>query len=287
MILVDYSQIAIANIMQSVKQGVNEDMVRHMILNTLRIYRNKFHDDYGELVLCCDYSNNWRKKIFEHYKAPRRAQRKKSDFDWNHLYSILNNIRQELQETFPYKIVYLDRAEADDVIATLVMNREERLNGVVMEHEPILILSSDKDFIQLQRFENVKQYSPLKKKFLNTDNPKTFLYEHILKGDTSDGIPNVLSADDTFVVAEKRQKPLSKKKLAVWCELEPEQFCEGEMLRNYQRNEMLIDLAHIPLDLQDQIMDKYYEQPEKGRSKLFNYFVKHKLKHLMENISEF
>tara|TARA_B100000949_G_scaffold58963_1_gene52097 strand:- start:5132 stop:5995 length:864 start_codon:yes stop_codon:yes gene_type:complete len=287
MILVDYSQIAIANIMQSVKQGVNEDIVRHMILNTLRIYRNKFHVEYGELVLCCDYTNNWRKKIFEHYKVPRKVQRKKSNFDWNHFYSILNNIRQELQETFPYKIVHIDHAEADDVIATLVMNRKERLNGVVTEHEPILILSSDKDFIQLQRFENVKQYSPLKKKFLNTDNPKTFLHEHIIKGDTSDGIPNVLSADDTFVVAEKRQKPLSKKKLAVWCELEPKHFCEGEMLRNYQRNEMLIDLAHIPLDLQEQIMDKYYEQPENGRSKLFNYFVKHKLKHLMENISEF
>ena len=286
MILVDYSQIAIANIMQSARQGVNEDMVRHMILNTLRMYRNKFSDEYGELVLCCDNSNNWRKEIFEHYKAPRKVQREKSDFDWNNLFVILNNIRRELQETFPYKMVYIDHAEADDIIATLVMNREEKLNGVVSEQEPILILSSDKDFVQLQRFENVKQYSPLKKKFLNTDNPETFLREHILKGDSSDGIPNFLSADDTFVT-EKRQKPLSKKKLSVWCELDPENFCEGEMLRNYQRNEILIDLTRVPLNLQEQIMDSYHEQPTNGRSKLFNYFVKHKLKNLMENISEF
>ena len=286
MILVDYSQIAIANIMQSARQGVNEDMVRHMILNTLRMYRNKFSDEYGELVLCCDNSNNWRKEIFEHYKAPRKVQREKSDFDWNNLFTILNNIRRELQETFPYKMVYIDHAEADDIIATLVLNREEKLNGVVSEQEPILILSSDKDFVQLQRFENVKQYSPLKKKFLNTDNPETFLREHILKGDSSDGIPNFLSADDTFVT-EKRQKPLSKKKLSVWCELDPENFCEGEMLRNYKRNEMLIDLTYIPENLQDQIMASYQSQPINGRSKLFNYFVKHKLKNLMENISEF
>ena len=132
----------------------------------------------------------------------------------------------------------------------------------------------------------MKQYSPLKKKFLNTDNPETFLREHILKGDSSDGIPNFLSADDTFV-SEKRQKPLSKKKLSVWCELDPEHFCEGEMLRNYQRNEMLIDLTRVPLNLQEEIMDSYHEQPTNGRSKLFNYFVKHKLKNLMENISEF
>ena len=286
MILVDYSQIAIANIMQSARQGVNEDMVRHMILNTLRMYRNKFSDEYGELVLCCDNSNNWRKEIFEHYKAPRKVQREKSDFDWNNLFVILNNIRRELQETFPYKMVYIDHAEADDIIATRVMNREEKLNGVVSEQEPILILSSDKDFVQLQRFENVKQYSPLKKKFLNTDNPETFLREHILKGDSSDGIPNFLSADDTFV-SEKRQKPLSKEKLSVWAELDPEHFCEGEMLRNYQRNEMLIDLTRVPANLQEQIMSSYHEQPTNGRSKLFNYFVKHKLKNLMENISEF
>ena len=286
MILVDYSQIAIANIMQSARQGVNEDMVRHMILNTLRMYRNKFSDEYGELVLCCDNSNNWRKEIFEHYKAPRKIQREKSDFDWNNLFTILNNIRRELQETFPYKMVYIDHAEADDIIATLVLNREEKLNGVVSEQEPILILSSDKDFVQLQRFENVKQYSPLKKKFLNTDNPETFLREHILKGDSSDGIPNFLSADDTFV-SEKRQKPLSKKKLSVWAELDTEHFCEGEMLRNYQRNEMLIDLTRVPANLQEQIMSSYHEQPTNGRSKLFNYFVKHKLKNLMENISEF
>ena len=286
MILVDYSQIAIANIMQSARQGVNEDMVRHMILNTLRMYRNKFSDEYGELVLCCDNSNNWRKEIFEHYKAPRKVQREKSDFDWNNLFTILNNIRRELSENFPYKMVYVDHAEADDIIATLVMNREEQVNGVVFEQEPTLILSSDKDFVQLQRFENVKQYSPLKKKFLNTDNPETFLREHILKGDSSDGIPNFLSADDTFVT-EKRQKPLSKKKLSVWCELDPEHFCEGEMLRNYQRNEMLIDLTRVPANLQEQIMSSYHEQPTNGRSKLFNYFVKHKLKNLMENISEF
>ena len=250
------------------------------------MYRNKFSDEYGELVLCCDNSNNWRKEIFEHYKAPRKVQREKSDFDWNNLFTILNNIRRELKETFPYKMVYIDHAEADDIIATLVLNREEKLNGVVSEQEPILILSSDKDFVQLQRFENVKQYSPLKKKFLNTDNPETFLREHILKGDSSDGIPNFLSADDTFV-SEKRQKPLSKKKLSVWCELDPEHFCEGEMLRNYQRNEMLIDLTRVPANLQEQIMSSYHEQPTNGRSKLFNYFVKHKLKNLMENISEF
>ncbi len=286
MILVDYSQIAIANIMQSARQGVNEDMVRHMILNTLRMYRNKFHEEYGELVLCCDNSNNWRKKIFEHYKAPRKIQREKSDFDWNNLFTILNNIRTELHENFPYKMVYVDNAEADDIIATLVMNRDEKLNGLYTEHEPILILSSDKDFVQLQRFENVKQFSPLKKKFLTTDNPETFLREHILKGDSSDGIPNFLSADDTFVT-EKRQKPLSKKKLTIWAELDPENFCEGEQLRNVQRNKMLIDLSNIPIWMQDNIMDNYHGQPDIGRKKLFNYFVKYKLKNLMENISEF
>ena len=230
--------------------------------------------------------NNWRRDTFKYYKASRKTTREKSDFDWKELFRLLHQIRSEISENFPYKVVHINKAEADDIIATLVMKREQKLNGVLSEPEPVLILSSDKDFLQLQKFENVKQYSPLKKKFISTENPNTFLKEHILKGDVSDGVPNFLSSDDTFV-SDKRQKPLAKKKLSVWSELEPDVFCEGEMLRNYRRNEMLIDLTKIPEWLQENIVNDYASQPNIGRSKLFNYFVKHKLKNLMEHINEF
>ena len=278
MILLDYSQIVIANVMMN-KSSMSEDFVRHAVLNTIRMYHHKFSDEYGKMIVCCDAKDNWRRDAFKYYKAQRKTTRDKSDFDWVELYRLLHIIREEISENFPYKVVYIDKAEADDIIATIVMKRNEQ--------EPVLILSSDKDFVQLQKYKNVNQYSPLTKKFLNTDNPDNFLREHILRGDTSDGVPNFMSSDDTFVVMDKRQTPLSKKKVSVWAELEPTVFCEGEQLRNYRRNEMLIDFTKIPEWLQINIVDEYVNQPEVGRSRLFNYFIKYKLKNLMEHINEF
>ena len=287
MILLDYSQIVIASVMKNSNE-MSEGYIRHLVLNTIRMYYQKFHKEFGDMVICCDASNNWRREIFEHYKASRKTTRDKSDFDWSELFRILHLIREELEINFPYKVMYIDRAEADDIIGALVIytNRNKKLNGVYDEAEPLLILSSDKDFQQLQKYENVKQYSPLKKTFIDTKKPISFLKEHIMKGDTSDGIPNFLSDDDTFVT-EKRQKPLSTKKLSVWTELEPDVFCEKEMLRNFRRNEMLIDLEKIPDWLFDDIVNTFEAIQPVGRAKLFNYFVKHKLKNLMEHINEF
>lgn len=288
MILVDYSQIVIANVMTNPKD-MSIDFIRHLVLNTIRMYNQKFKEDYGDLVICCDGSDNWRRGYYEYYKANRKTTREKSEFDWNELFRILHIIRRELDEYFPYKVLHLDGAEADDIISALTIYTSENkvLNGVFEEPESILILSSDKDFQQLQKYENVKQYSPLKKKFIKTSNPIHFLKEHIMRGDASDGIPNFLSEDDVFVSENKRQKPLSSKKLSVWLELDPEEFCEGEMLRNYRRNEMLIDLTKIPTNLYNQIIDVYVNTKDVGRSKIFNYFVKNRLKNLMENLNEF
>ena len=300
MILLDYSQIVIANVMMN-KKAMSEDFVRHAVLNTIRMYHHKFRDEYGQLIVCCDAKDNWRKDAFKYYKAQRKTTRDKSDFDWVELYRILHIVREEISENFPYKVIYIDKAEADDIIATIVMKREQKakklwqennnesvtgIEELFVEQEPVLILSSDKDFVQLQKYPNVDQYSPLTKKFLNTDNPDNFLREHILRGDTSDGVPNFLSSDDTFVT-DKRQTPLSKKKVSVWSELEPDVFCQGEQLRNFRRNEMLIDFTKIPNWLQINIVDEYVNQPEVGRSRLFNYFIKYKLKNLMEHINEF
>ena len=283
MILLDYSQTVIGSFM-AVSRGkpvVEEDLLRHTILNSIRMFRNKFIKDYGEMVICCDDKDNWRKEIFPEYKANRRKNRENDITDWKTLFELLHEMREDLTKYFPYKVMHVDSAEADDIIGVLVAERQNRFPS-----PPTLILSSDKDFIQLQKYPNVDQYSPLTKKFLNTDNPDNFLREHILRGDTSDGVPNFLSSDDTFVT-DKRQTPLSKKKVSVWSELEPDVFCQGEQLRNFRRNEMLIDFTKIPEWLQINIDDEYVNQPEVGRSRLFNYFIKYKLKNLMEHINEF
>jgi hypothetical protein len=275
-LLVDFSQIFIGSYMTSAKYGdVSMNALRPTVLNTLRLYRNKFQSEYGELILCCDDKNNWRKDIFPNYKAARRKVRTSADTDWQDLYDKLNILKSELTEWFPYKVLQSDRAEADDIIGTLV----ELLN------ERTLILSSDKDFVQLHQF-NVRQYSPMQKKFVEGD-AKWSLHEKLIKGDVGDGVPNILSDDNVFIDEGRRQKPITKKKIDAWFDLDPEMFCDNEMLRNLNRNKQLIDLSEVPESICINIRKQFEETQVGDRRRLLTYFVTHKLKNLTENLSEF
>jgi len=279
MILIDLSQIMVASTMMSMgkdRTEVDIKMIRHMILNSLRMYRQKYHVEYGELVLCCDGRNSWRREHFPLYKAGRKTTRDSSSKDWTQIFGCLDTIKSELKEYFPYKYIEVEEAEADDVIGVLAKSW----------NEPIMIISSDKDFIQLQVKENVKQYSPITKKIVNDTNPERYLKEHILRGDSSDGIPNFLSADDC-IVDKIRQTPITKKKINLWIDQNPEDFCNEEQLRNYHRNMKLIDLQYTPSNIVDQIGKQYDEIPKGKRSGLLNFFIERKLNNLIESIGEF
>jgi len=288
MILVDLNQVMISNLMMQLKNSsgeLSEDMVRHMVLSSLRLYRNKFLKDYGELVICCDDKDYWRKHRFPYYKASRKKDREQSSIDWNAVFTALNNIRDEIRDNMPYKVVQVPHAEADDIIATLCgLHGAIKQNGEILE--PILILSGDKDFVQLQKYVNVDIYSPVQKKFNRVDNPERFLREHIMLGDRGDGVPNFLSPDDTFVEG-KRQRPISRKKLSTWAELDPQDFCDERMLRGYMRNKTLVDLSEIPPDIKEQILHTYNSAEPAPRSNIMNYFMEKRLKRLMENVQAF
>lgn len=294
MILLDLSQVMIANIMAhlantgGITQKLNDDtenMIRYMVLNSIRSLRSKFKEKYGELVICCDDRDVWRKDVFPHYKANRRKLREDSDTDWTALFDFMAKIRDELRENFPYKVLQISRAEADDVIASLCHKYGVTLR-METTHENIMILSGDKDFAQLQKYANVYQYAPVQKKNVVIDNPERFLREHIMLGDTGDGVPNFLSDDDTFVT-EKRQKPLMRKKLAEWSILEPTTFCDNTMLRNYKRNETLVNLDMIPKDIQEAVIAQFDTQIPASRSKLMGYFMEKRLRNLFEHIGDF
>ena len=280
MILVDMNQISVASVMMHLhmtkKTKPEEDMVRHMILNSLRMYRMKFCEEYGELVLCYDSKHYWRRDYYPEYKHSRKKGRETSSNDWDAIFEVLNAIKAELKEFFPYKHLEVYGAEADDIIAALCGELE-------FDNGKTLILSGDKDFIQLQKFRNVTQYSPITKKFVNGVDPDTYLSEHVLKGDSSDGIPNVLSPDNTFVDG-LRQKPLSKKKIQAMVEGD---FPNDEIRRNYQRNKKLIDLRESPSELYVECCASYHNAPDGDRSKLLNYFTQKRLRNLVESIGEF
>lgn len=289
MILIDLNQVMVSNLMTQLGNHSNakieEGLVRHMVLNSIRSYKQKFGEEYGEIIIACDDKNYWRRKLYPYYKANRKKAREASDIDWNTIFECFNLIREELNQYFPYRVLRIDTAEADDIISTLVHQ-----NGVYLMSSgapKILILSGDKDFIQLQKFANVKQYDPVRKKYISTNNPEVYLKEHIMKGDSGDGVPNFLSADDVFI-SSIRQKPVRQKSLDSWvANNKPEDFCDDAMLRGYKRNEALIDLSKIPDDIKGAILTQYTAQEGKKRGDLFGYFIKYKLKNLMISIGEF
>ena len=274
------NQIAVANLMMNLKMNnsktIDESMVRHMILNSIRMYRIEHHSEYGEVVLTWDSKHSWRRDYFPEYKASRRKGREESDLNWDDIFGTLNKIRNEIKENFPYKYLEVFGAEADDIIGFLCEENKD---------EKIIIISGDKDFIQLQKYPNVKQWSPITKKDVNGFNPTTYLKEHILRGDTSDGVPNILSPDNTFIDG-LRQRPLSRKKIQSWL-LGGGSDWNDEVKRNFQRNSTLIDLSRTPEELKNQIRLEYINAPHGDRSKLLNYFMQNKLKELTENIGEF
>ena len=287
MIIVDINQIMISNLMVQIsgrnKVELNEDLVRHMVLNSLRAHNKKFRKEYGEMVIACDSKNVWRREIFPNYKAGRKANREKSEHDWDSIFSMLHDIKNEIRTFLPYKVIEIETAEADDIIATLV-KRNKRI--VAPNHKRnVLILSGDKDFIQLHS-PNVRQYNPVLNKFVGKgENPSLYIKEHILKGDRSDGVPNVLSDDNVFVES-RRQRPLSKKKINSWVEEVFMTFTEEEQ-KNYDRNRKLIDLNCIPQAIEDKINNEFNDVKVASRDKILNYFITRKLKTLIEVIDEF
>ena len=283
MILLDFSNIIVGSIMVSHKipdaERFGEDFIRHLVLNSIRSYRNKYKNKYGEIVICTDFHSSWRKEIFPFYKAHRKVERDKQKaekgMDWSALFETINKIILEIDTFFPYKVIRVEHAEGDDVIAVLSRTFKEKS----------LIVSSDKDFSQLYKYKWIRQFSPMKQKMLNGIDPIMYLKEHIIRGDKGDGIPNILSEDDC-IVSGVRQKSISKKKIVNWLDQDPDDF-NDEMKRGWIRNKILIDFDLIPKNIATAILEQYNEEKKYQQGQLINYFIKNRLKYLMENMGDF
>lgn len=286
MIIVDYSQTIISNLMAELKGRTDVDielpLLRHMVVNTIRSYNAKFGEEFGQMIIACDSKERyWRKDLFQYYKSNRKKDREASGYDWNVIFEAISIIKQELKEYFPYKVIEVASAEADDIIATLC--KWSKLNS----QEPVLIISGDHDFFQLQEYKKVKQFSPIKNKFIKADRPASELVlEHIIRGDRGDGIPNVLSDDDS-IVADTRQKKIMQVKLDQWIEDPTTMPQDDKFKRNFDRNKQLVDLSLIPKNIENQIINTFENYPRNEKSKILNYLIENKMKNLLEHLEEF
>lgn len=280
MLIIDYNGIAIGNIIAQ-KLAPDEDLIRHMILNSIRMYRQKFWT-FGEVVIVADAGGNWRKDYYPQYKAKRKSNRDDDKRDWQEIFRITNKVREELAENFPYKMVHVWGCEADDSIAQIVGTTQEFGRHW---NEPVMIVSADHDFKQLQKFGNVSQFSPMTKKFVKEENPRLGLEEKILKGDSGDGVPNVLSDDNVFVEGRKQNVLSAKKKQAL---LDDPKALGEEVYRNYLRNKRLIDLAEAPETVAKKIINIFMEQdPSGNKGKVLPYLIEKRCRLLIECVEEF
>ena len=294
MIIVDYNQISISNLMAELNgskdSDINIDLVRHMILNTLRSYKARWGDEYGDLVIACDNRRYWRRQVFPQYKASRKKTREDSGYDWTSIFEGLSLVRDELQQHMPYPVINVDGAEADDVIGTLAEWSQKNdlvQEGLFESPRPLLIISGDHDFQQLQKYDNVVQYSPLRKRFVKIkESADAVLREHIIRGDKGDGVPNILSDDDSFVEG-KRQRPIRKALVAEWKSQKPEEWVTGEMAAGYIRNKTMVDLSQTPEEIKEQIVFQYTGQLNKSAEDMYKYFTNFGLDRLIEVIDEF
>jgi hypothetical protein len=287
MILVDLNQVIISGLMVQIgnkKASIDENLIRHIALNTIRSFKRKFTADYGDVVICCDNRKYWRKEIFPFYKAGRKKTREKSALDWHLIFDIIGKIKQELKDNMPYKVIDVEGAEADDIIGTLAPR--------YVAHENVLILSSDGDFVQLQMYNSkdskyhIKQYSPILKKFLISDNPHLDLKIKIINGDKGDGIPNILSASDCLVKGE-RQKSVRQQTLDKLLAEDFDKWTDETAKIGFSRNKMLIDLREIPTDVKQRVIGEFDNNKPAPKSKILNYFIEKQLRNLMEVLGEF
>ena len=281
MILIDNNQLIIANVFASMKHHNIEDetILRHLVVNTYRNYNSKFKEQYGDMIICHDSAHCWRKEYFSLYKANRKASKQKSKHDWDKIFNTMTEIRQEIQDNFPWKNISVPKTEADDIIACIAKNSSPM--------ESVLIVSADKDFQQLQKYSNVKQWSPMKQDYLVCKDPEDYLLTHVISGDSSDGVPNILSDDDTFVVDGKRQKPCGKKKIEIFKDRYlNENIIDDDVRQNWNRNEKMIDFDNIPSEIQNEIMEEFNKEHTRETKNIFQYLVDNKLIKLLECIEE-
>ena len=280
MILIDANQIAISHLMvrHKIENGINIESVRKSIVRVIGRIQRKFRGDYGQIVLCYDDKSYWRRQVFPYYKMNRKQERENSKYDWDTVFSVLNKIRDELRSNFPFYVLQVDGAEADDIIASLV-----KRNSRSQTPEPILILSADKDFIQLHKYPLVRQYDPIRNRWIEDIDPVKYLQEHIIRGDRSDGIPNILTCDDA-IVAGKPQKKMSKEKIASLASMDPSEFTNFIRLRNWKRNSELIDFNKIPDPVNDRITNYYLSYKPSIQLNL-QYFIDNDITDLIEEFS--
>ncbi len=273
-IYIDFSVLAYRNLfsMKSTIDQFGYEILRHVFLKNILAYIRDFNPN--KVFIAVDVGQSWRKKVYSLYKGKRKEARDKQDVDWEKFYGICNSVVDELKKNFPFYTIGINHVEADDIIAYLVRNEDT-------DNEKVII-TSDRDYIQLLKYNNTKIFDPLKNKFMECLNPFHALELKICSGDKSDNIPPIYHRWGEKT-AEKNILSGNLKKML---EQKDNNGEPCEISRNYERNKKLIDMEKLPKSVEKGI-DLYLEEYKISSTKsIMKYFIENKLSELLGDITK-
>lgn len=285
----DMSQLMLASIMNTFQptDKIEIDMMRHMFLDTVRGNIMRFKKDYPNVVLAVDATKNgyWRRDIAWYYKRNRSKARLESEWDWDTIFGMVNQIIEEFSLHLPRKVISIDKVEADDIIA--VLTKELATAG-----HPVMIVSSDGDYTQLHVHKGVKQWSPMQKKLVKPKHgsPYADLMVKLVKGDKKDCVSPIKCRSSYYADRIEGERAPSVK--TTWLkELtdaeDPRTLLDDELTKRFDENVKLIDFNAIPQEIVDSIKDQYYNKQVGTRNGFYSYLVRSKCAKLISKITDF
>lgn len=266
----------------------NFTLWRFMVLDA--IYQLMLRFEPSEVVLAVDNKNTWRKSYFPRYKESRKKKRDKDDgINWELIFGIMEKYQKELRHHFPFKVLKIRSAEADDIIAVIAMDGER----------DSIVSSNDEDFLQLCS-ARTQIWNPSKQKIMEVDDPKKFLTMKCLTGQPKDDIFNVLTPDDWGITpqTEGKRKPglgavgaekILNEGLENWLSKNKKEKFDVvvDAEKNFKRNQILIDFAKIPNTIRDRVLKAYYEYNFPPPQNMYPFLKKYKMRGFVQEYPKF
>lgn len=162
------------------------DLVIFRIVDEFVDFAQKYKSTYGDFIICLDDHSKpyWRKEVYPEYKASRKREREESEVNYNEVFKHIDYLVRVLKNFTNFKVIGVPGTEADDIIGLLTRK--------FARFEKVLILSPDKDFKQLHKLGDIRQYSSITNKWVVPEDVDGWMMEHVVLGDSTDNVPRIV-----------------------------------------------------------------------------------------------
>lgn len=256
---------------------------KHTMFNNIFAACKKF--EATKVILAVDSKESWRRKIYPEYKQTRKENRETShdDINWNDFFNAFQEFVEDVKKYFPIYVLQIKYMEADDIAA--IITKE-------FQSEEKIIITSDSDYIQLLKYNNIKIYDPIKAQFIQSSDPEKQLKIKILMGDKGDNIKAIKPKVGEKTAEKLVENPellneLFEDATVSYTKTDGTVVTLGEEYKlNYKRNTALIDLSKIPSIFEKVTKETIQNYNLPTGKEIAQYFIINKYRDLTRRIEE-